>query len=304
MKKFILLFSLLFIPTLNAQTYYDYEKIEVEELPTANVDTTDKVYVVGENYYVTESEYIPGQQRSIQLNDNLVTGKIYFKGITKEQFDSLPMFDVEQPLKYSPSDGRSLLELYGNGGKAQIRINKNQLFLGYKSSDFPYEGFYLDISNDFYFNKSYGENVISYINEDYRDFIDTYFVYEHGGYTSFPWVEINKKDVFPVIQNDIYVPNKNLECYILKDKNTLRGYFSKPTLNTSVEYYDFFIDQHYNSVKGTEEITEEVTCLDNISYDYLYRNDIVEVLLFFVIVLLFVIVLPIKILFRMFRRFN
>jgi len=118
MKKLLLLLSLTFIPVLNAQTYYDYEKVEVEELPTASAETTDKVYIVGKSYYVTESEYIVGQQRSIQLNDNLVTGKIYFKGITKEQFDSLPEFKPVAILKYSPNDGRSLVDLYNNGGKA------------------------------------------------------------------------------------------------------------------------------------------------------------------------------------------
>lgn len=304
MKKLLLLLSLVFIPVLNAQTYYDYEKVEVEELPTASAETTNKVYVKGKSYYVTESEYIAGQQRSIQLNDNLVTGKIYFKGITKEQFDSLPEFKAATLLKYSPNDGRSLVQLYNNGGKAQIRINKNQLFLSFRSSDFPYDGFYLDISDDFYFNKSYGENLISYIDEENRDFLDTYFVYEFDGYTTYSWKEVNKKDVYPIIENTLYVPNKNLQCYILKDRNTLRGYFNKPTLNSNADYYDFYLDQHYNSIKGTELIETDINCLDNITYNYLYRNDIVEILIFFVIVAGFVIYLPIKILFRFFRRFN
>lgn len=202
MKKLLLLLSLTFIPVLNAQTYYNYEKVEVEELPTASADTIDKVYIVGKNYYVTESEYIPGQQRSVQLNDSLVTGKIYFKGITKEQFDSLPKFSYASPLRYSPNDGRDLIVLYNNGGKPQIRINKNQLFLDYRSSDFPYAGFYIDISDDFYFNKSYGENVISYIDEDYRDFIDTFFVYEFDGYTTYSWKEVRKSDVYEITVKD------------------------------------------------------------------------------------------------------
>lgn len=202
MKKLLLLLSLTFIPVLNAQTYYDYEKVEVEELPTASAETTDKVYIVGNSYYVTESEYIAGQQRSIQLNDNLVIGKIYFKGITKEQFDSLPEFKAATILKYSPSDNRSLVELYNNGGKAQIRINKNQLFLNFRSSDFPYVGFYLDVSDDFYFNKSDGGNLISYIDEDYRDFLDTYFVYEFDGYTIYSWKEVRKSDVYEITVKD------------------------------------------------------------------------------------------------------
>ena len=102
MKKLLLLLSFIFIPILNAQTYYDYEKIEVEQLPIASAETTDKVFIIGKSYYVTESKYISGTQRPIQLNDNLVKGKIYFKGITKEEFDSLPNFSLASPLKYSP----------------------------------------------------------------------------------------------------------------------------------------------------------------------------------------------------------
>lgn len=202
MKKLLLLLSFTFIPILNAQTYYDYEKVEVEQLPTASADTTDKVYIFGKSYYVTESKYISGTQRPIQLNDNLVKGKIYFKGITKEEFDSLPKFSLASPLKYSPSDNRDLITLYNNGGKAQIRINKKQLFLDYRSIYFPYDGFYIDISDDLYFNSSSGENVITFIDEDYRGFLDKFFVYEFDSYTVYSWKEVSKSDVYDIIVKD------------------------------------------------------------------------------------------------------
>lgn len=78
MKKLLLLLSLTFIPVLNAQTYYDYEKVEVEELPTASAETTNKVYVKGKSYYVTESTTLDGSPTYLQLGVNYKGQRIYF----------------------------------------------------------------------------------------------------------------------------------------------------------------------------------------------------------------------------------
>lgn len=297
MKKLIILLSLLFIPTLNAQTYYDYEKIEVEDLPTASADTLNKVYIKDSDYYITKKNL--GKVTSLPFNEDLKGKTIYFNFPTEDKefcanFDSFSFYENvfnfakgTQSYIYAhsikPSFGM-LFELR-NPSLTTVIIDKNCN----------------SVKN---FGVVEGTMIITSWYSDEMEQIFEPYISITPIEDTFSWVKVEKKDVLPVIQNDVYVPNKNLQCYILKDKNTLRGYFSKPYLNSSVEYYDFFIDQHYNSIKGTEEITEEVTCLDNITYDYLYRNDIVEVLVFFVIVLLFVIVLPIKILFRLFRRFN
>lgn len=78
MKKLLLLLSLTFIPVLNAQTYYNYEKVEVEELPTASAETTDKVYIVGNSYYVTESITLDGSPTYLELGVNYKGQRIYF----------------------------------------------------------------------------------------------------------------------------------------------------------------------------------------------------------------------------------
>lgn len=78
MKKLLLLLSLTFIPVLNAQTYYDYEKVEVEELPTASAETTNKVYVKGKSYYVTESTTLDGSPTYLELGVNYKGQRIYF----------------------------------------------------------------------------------------------------------------------------------------------------------------------------------------------------------------------------------
>ncbi len=188
MKKLLLLLSFTFIPILNAQTYYDYEKVEVEELPEASLETTNKVYVVGKSYFVTESNYSSGEQRTIQLNDNICTSKVKFKGLTKEQFDS-----------FSPSSYTSIITpdcyVYGNGGKIQIGLFNNQVFADFKTT-FPLEEKYL--------NFTYTDNscVISYINEDYRSLIDMLLVIEIDGVYSYSWKEVSKYDVYEITVKD------------------------------------------------------------------------------------------------------
>jgi hypothetical protein len=309
MKKLLLLLSLTFIPVLNAETYYDYEKVEVEELPTASAETTDKVYIKGNSYYVTESTTLDGSPTYLELGVNYKGQRIYFD--YKNPF-------VEYAYSHSPNSVWIYFDAfyYRNNLDKMGAMYSNRLTPIIDSSydvvgvNLPSgrTGYYLSDNNEKY-------NIISFVSS--KDFIIKSY-YSFTGYevdklfsttpfyeeTTYSWKQVNKKDVYLVIENTLYVPNKNLQCYILKDRNTLRGYFNKPTLNSNADYYDFYLDQHYNSIKGTELIETDINCLDNITYNYLYRNDIVEILIFFVIVAGFVIYLPIKILFRFSRRFN
>lgn len=190
----IILGLLLFVPGfLSADTYYDYEKVEIEELPIASEDTLNKVYIKGKSYYITESNYTPGEQRTIQLNDNICTSKVKFKGLTKEQFDSL-----------SPSSFTSIIKpdcyVYGNGGKIQIGLFNNQVFADFKTT-FPLEEKYLN------FTYTDSSCVISYINEDYRSLIDMLLVIETDGVYSYFWKEVNRNDVYEiqVSEDDFYL---------------------------------------------------------------------------------------------------
>ena len=309
MKKLLLLLSLTFIPILNAQTYYDYEKVEVEELPTASADTTDKVYIKGNSYYVTESTTLDGFPTYLELGVNYKGQRIYF--------------DYKNPfVEYAYSHCSNCVwitfdSFYYNGYLDKSGTMYSNRLTPLIDSSYDIVGVNLPSSRDGYYLSDNNEKyyIISFVSS--KDFIIKSY-YSFTGYevdklfsttpfyeeTTYSWKQVNKKDVYPVIENTLYVPNKNLQCYILKDRNTLRGYFNKPTLNSNADYYDFYLDQHYNSIKGTELIETDINCLDNITYNYLYRNDIVEILIFFVIVAGFVIYLPIKILFRFSRRFN
>ena len=65
----IIVFGFSSCSKLNAEeiTYYDWEKVEVSELPEASDSTLDKVYVVNDKYYITNKVENNG---SLILNHN------------------------------------------------------------------------------------------------------------------------------------------------------------------------------------------------------------------------------------------
>lgn len=104
----------------------------------------------------------------------------------------------------------------------------------------------------------------------------------------------------------IYVPNLNYKCYVIQDSNTIRAYASTPSLNSTVSYVDFFINSHYMERPGVQQFGNynvNVQCLDknNLTDAFMYRNDIADILLVFVL-LLIILILPFKMLLkRLFR---
>lgn len=106
----------------------------------------------------------------------------------------------------------------------------------------------------------------------------------------------------------IYLPtfNKDNNCAIIYDKDTIRVYDKPIILDQENTYTDFFINSHYIEKTGIETLTTEPVCLvsDNITTEVYYRNDFPQILLTFILMSLVIFYLPIKILFRLFRRFN
>lgn len=103
----------------------------------------------------------------------------------------------------------------------------------------------------------------------------------------------------------IYIPETHGICTIVIDKDTVRDYFTL-NINQENQYTDFYINSHYISKKGTELTTSTIDCLDSdiVTNEVYYRNDFADILVIFTILCLFIFLLPIKILFRLFRRFN
>lgn len=213
MKKLLLLLSLTFIPVLNAQTYYDYEKVEVEELPTASVDTVDKVYIVGKSYYVTEK--ILGSVTPMVIGDNM-------KGVTLYNAipDNLMELDVwknldsckthyyckgnifnydknPSPLTFSVDFSKNKFILYFNGKGSQVSqliIENNVVTKAFTSSVYEY---------DLVFTAKYFDYTVRGLPE-LATFLD--YIYEHISTssidTTYSWKQVNKYDVYEITVKD------------------------------------------------------------------------------------------------------
>lgn len=213
MKKLLLLLSLTFIPVLNAQTYYDYEKVEVEELPTASAETTDKVYIVGNSYYVTEKTLgsvtpmvignnmkgvtlynaIPDNLMELDIWKNLDSCKshYYCKGHIFN-YDSNP-----SPLTFFVDFSNNKFILYFNGKghqDSQLIIENNVVTKAFTSSVYEY---------DLVFTTKYYEYTVNGLPE-LAAFLD--YIYEHVSTssidTTYSWKEVRKSDVYEITVKD------------------------------------------------------------------------------------------------------
>ena len=113
---------------------------------------------------------------------------------------------------------------------------------------------------------------------------------------------------------NIYLPIDNISqfsCYSVRDKDTVRAYYSKPSINSNSNYVDFYINSHYLQKTGNETWGQWTSnlpvCLPNssITNKIEYRTDYLESMLLFIILLFILFWLPLKLtFFRLFRRFN
>lgn len=111
--------------------------------------------------------------------------------------------------------------------------------------------------------------------------------------------------------DNIYLPIDNLNdfaCYSIFDKDTVRAYYTKPALDSSSNYVDFYINSHYLQKTGTQSWGQWNSSLpiclaaDSITTDYYYRNDFPDILLIFIIFAIVGIYLPFKLISRIFRK--
>ena len=106
----------------------------------------------------------------------------------------------------------------------------------------------------------------------------------------------------------IYVPDlENYKCFVVKDSNTIRAYKEIPVLNEEVSYRDYYIHSDYMFNDSSEIITENLpVCIDNnsLTNEVYYRVDFYKSMIIFFIFCIFCFYIPIKIVFRFFRRFN
>ena len=109
----------------------------------------------------------------------------------------------------------------------------------------------------------------------------------------------------------IYLPIKNItdfKCYSVYDKDTIRAYVQQPQLDSSSQYVDFYINSHYLQKTGTQSFgnwnSSLPTCLtsSSITNQVYYRNDLDSILIIFLVLFIFIIVLPFKVMSRAFGR--
>lgn len=108
----------------------------------------------------------------------------------------------------------------------------------------------------------------------------------------------------------IYVPDtENYKCFVVQNEDTIRAYKSIPRNNTTVEYRDYYLHSNYIFKDGQQNFSQYATlpvCLEAsvVTNDYFYRNDFDSILICILILSIFVIGIPLKIVSRFFRRLH
>lgn len=106
----------------------------------------------------------------------------------------------------------------------------------------------------------------------------------------------------------IYVPDyQNSNCLYFYNSDILRVYDTKPTINSTIQYKDYYFNSHYLYNIGSTTFNQYSTiptCIDNtrITTNFYYRNDLQDILLCFLCFLLICIYFPYRIISRLFGR--
>jgi len=108
----------------------------------------------------------------------------------------------------------------------------------------------------------------------------------------------------------IYVPEKDsYACYVVNSDTTIRAKKNFQNNNYNIDSRDYFFHSNYFYRDGTQTFNQYSTlpvCLpsNKITSEVYYRNDFDSILIIFLIMCIFCFYIPLKIFFRLFRRFN
>lgn len=107
----------------------------------------------------------------------------------------------------------------------------------------------------------------------------------------------------------IYVPDLDYKCYFVQSEGVIRAYEEVPKNNTDINYRDYYIKSNYIYKDGNQSFSTYSTLPVCLSSDVLtdsvyYRNDFDSILIIFYIMCIFCFWIPLKIIMRLFRRFN
>lgn len=103
----------------------------------------------------------------------------------------------------------------------------------------------------------------------------------------------------------IYVPDiEHYECFVMND-NYIRGYETGISqVGDYVPYTDFYYNNNYYSKSGIELIEFIPICLPSskLTTDFYYRVDFYKILIIFLILSIFIIYIPLKLISKIFKR--
>lgn len=108
----------------------------------------------------------------------------------------------------------------------------------------------------------------------------------------------------------IYVPDlENYNCFVVRSEEVIRAYKQVPYNNSTIQYRDYYYNSNYLYQDGEQTFSQYTTlpvCLNNsnLTNEVYYRNDFDSILTIFLIMSIFCLLIPIKIILRLFRRFN
>lgn len=112
------------------------------------------------------------------------------------------------------------------------------------------------------------------------------------------------------MNDKIYVPiYENTNCAYIYSTDIIRVYDSPPRNNSTINYKDYYIKSNYIYNTGTTTFSNYSTlptCISDtrITTDFYYRNDIMQILVIFVILCFVCLWVPWKFICRIFRRWN
>ena len=108
----------------------------------------------------------------------------------------------------------------------------------------------------------------------------------------------------------VYVPSyQNGNCAYIYNTDIIRVYNSVPQANQTISYKDYYIKSNYIYNTGSTTFNQYSTlptCINSnrITTDVYYRNDIMQILIIFVILAFCCLWLPFKLVMRMFGRWK
>lgn len=106
--------------------------------------------------------------------------------------------------------------------------------------------------------------------------------------------------------NLIYVPNLNSSnCVVLQNSSTIRVYDTQPTLNSSVNYSDYYFTSNYYYNRGTQNFNQYATlptCRTDVTDNFYYRYDFDKIMIIFISILIILYFMAFKPIIRLFGR--